>query len=429
MVARNDLAGSYIRQAYQLGELEALWDLLRERGTLTFSPLENGLFSAAAVSQETAYTGYEAVWVRDNVYVAFAHYFDGNADDQERAVSTMRSLARFFHQERAAFERTIKKGGAPDSQMDRPHIRFKGASLEKIAQPWNHAQNDALGYFLWLFCRLILEDAFEPTAEEHNLLSVFPLYFEAIRYWQDEDSGHWEEAPKVEASSIGTVVAGLSALREVLSKWTGEDAFTLIEELIGEGQKAIAQILPSESVQAGKERRYDAALLFLTYPLRVVSTEQSYQIVNDVVENLSGAYGISRYKGDSFWCRDYRDIPEGIRTDVSEKREAWLRERERELRPNEEAQWCVFDPILSAFYGQQYQKRGEKQDLEKQTAHFNRAIAQLTSENCLFGGLKGPELYYLQSGSWIANDSTPLLWTQANLLLAFKWMRRSLTAD
>ena len=46
-----------------------------------------------------------------------------------------------------------------------------------------------------------------------NYYRVTPLYFQAIRYWQDEDSGHWEERRKIEASSIGAVVAGLRELR------------------------------------------------------------------------------------------------------------------------------------------------------------------------------------------------------------------------
>ena len=401
-------------------------------------PLENGLFPAAMVGDRTAYTGYEAAWVRDNVYVAYAHYLDGTAAEKEIAIATIRSLADFFQQERLAFEHTISAGHAPASQMDRPHIRFQGQSLERIEQPWNHAQNDALGYFLWFFCQLVLEGALEPTAEDYGLLALFPLYFEAIQYWQDEDSGHWEEDPKVEASSIGVVLAGLGAMREMLVQNRLIDylrdhhgrtiSSALLDGLIEKGEGAIAQILPSESIRPGNpRRRYDAALLFLAYPLQVVSVTQGQQIVTDIVENLQGEQGISRYKGDSFWCRDYRDIPENIRTDISEKRDAWLEENNRELKPGEEAQWCIFDPMISAFYGEQYQQTGEEAALERQTFYFNRAIAQLTPEDFPLGGLKCPELYYLQSNEYVPNDATPLLWTQANLLMALKWMRASLS--
>ena len=428
----------YLRQAYQLEELEALWRFLSKQGTLAFSPLANGLFSAAALNRDTAYTGYDAIWVRDNIYVAYAHYLDGTEAEKEIAIATVKSLAKFFQQERLAFEHTIGAGHAPASQMDRPHVRFEGQSLERIDQPWNHAQNDALGYFLWFFCQLILEEALEPSAEDYSLLALFPLYFMAIRYWQDEDSGHWEESHKIAASSIGAVVAGLKAMQAVLEKNYLIDylkdhhgrtiSSALLTDLIDEGERALDNILPSECIQSAKERRYDAALAFLAYPLQILSADKAQQIITDIAKHLQGDYGISRYQGDSFWCRDYQDIPENIRTDVIEKREAWLKVRDRELKPYEEAQWCIFDPVIAAFYGQQYQQTANSDFLEKQTAYFNRAIAQLTSADCPLGSLKCPELYYLQSEKWIANDATPLLWTQANLLVALKWMKRSLTS-
>ncbi len=437
MAIHNLSVSGYVKEKYELMALEDLWRFLLDNGTLAFSALENGLFSAAAVGDLNAYTGYEAVWVRDNIYVACAHYLDGTAAEKEVAVRVVRQLAEFFHQERLAFEHTISAGQAPSRQMDRPHIRFDGQTLERIEQPWNHAQNDALGYFLWFFCQLVIENALEPTAEEYSLLALFPLYFEAIQYWQDEDSGHWEESPKIEASSIGVVVTGLRAMREMLAKNYLLDylkdhhgrtiSSELLDELIDRGDRALTQILPYESRQSGIERRYDAALLFLAYPLQAISEDLSSQIVTDITENLQGKYGISRYKGDSFWGKDYRDLPENIRTDLSEKREAWLAEQNRSIKPGEEAQWCIFDPMLSAFYGQQYQQTAAVQFLERQTHYFNRAIAQLTSKNCSLGALKCPELYYLQSGEYVPNDATPLLWTQANLLTALKWMRRSLS--
>ena len=38
----------------------------------------------------------------------------------------------------------------------RPHIRFNGTELRENDQHWSHAQNDAIGYFLWLFCKIAL---------------------------------------------------------------------------------------------------------------------------------------------------------------------------------------------------------------------------------------------------------------------------------
>ncbi len=164
--------------------------------------------------------------------------------------------------------------------MNRPHIRFNGETLEENSEKWSHAQNDALGYFLWFYCRLALAGHINPQPEDWEILGLFPLYFQAIRYWQDEDSGHWEEARKIEASSIGAVVAGLREMRALMAARSlpmfscagGTVTLALLDDLSGQGRTALTQILPAECVQPdpAKRRRYDAALLFLIYPLQVV---------------------------------------------------------------------------------------------------------------------------------------------------------------
>ncbi len=175
-----------------------------------------------------------------------------------------------------------------------------------------------------------------------------------------------------------------------------------------------------------QQRRYDAVLLFLIYPLQIVQGEIADQILNDVIENLQGDYGIRRYLGDSFWCRDYKDIPEEFRTTISSEREKWFKEHGRELKIGEEAQWCIFDPIVSAIFGLKFQKTHEQEYLKQQTHYLNRSLGQLTGEDCPFGEFKCPELYYLQNGRYVPGDATPLLWTQANLRIALKMMEQSL---
>jgi phosphorylase kinase alpha/beta subunit len=131
-----------------------------------------------------------------------------------------------------------------------------------------------------------------------------------------------------------------------------------------------------------------------------------------------GPHGIRRYTGDSYFCQDYDRLfsPEERSADFSEHiavRDAWLR-------PGFEAQWCLFDPLLSTIFGRRFQSdRSHTADLERQLAHFNRAIAQLTDDwQC-------PELYYSKGGVWSPNDHTPLAWTQANLAVALETIRTS----
>jgi phosphorylase kinase alpha/beta subunit len=268
-------------------------------------------------------------------------------------------------------------------------------------------------------------------------LALFPLYFRAIAYWQDEDSGHWEETRKISASSIGTVVAGLKALKQLnlnaefvahCCQYDGEVITPqLLNDLIANGNTALLQILPAECLQPDpkKKRETDGALLFLIYPLQVVSQTTAIKVRDRVLDNLEGNYGISRYVGDSFWFPNYKQIlsQEQRTAEFSndiEKRDAFLK-------PGEEAQWCIFDPIVSAIFGKQYQNTHNASDFQKQIHYFNRSLGQITGNNSEFGPYQCPELYYREQGEYVPSDATPLLWTQANLILALKEMENSLT--
>ncbi len=429
----NNEVARLIKTDYKLSDLKNLISLLQDRETLAFYPLDNGLFPAAQVSDSTQYTGYAAVWVRDNIYVAHSHYLAGKTDV---ALKCVRCLMQYFSQHQQRFTKIIDGEINPDNVMQRPHIRFNGADLAEIDQDWQHAQNDALGYFLWFYCRSIADKALQPSPEELAILTLFPLYFEAIAYWQDEDSGHWEEDRKVAASSIGVVVASLKSFKELLTENSSisdccrykDKLLTpeLLDSLITKGTEALETILPAESIQP-EQRRYDAALLFLIYPLDILDDAISDRIIAEVIQNLQGKYGISRYLNDSFWCRDYTDLPENIRTSISTEREQWLEEKGRGLKQGEEAQWCIFEPIISAIYGVRFQKTQQTKYLEKQTAYLNRSLGQLTATDSKVGGFKCPELYFLNQDKYIPNDATPLLWTQANLYTALKVMEQSLS--
>ena len=421
---RPDVSPSDRRQT-----LAQIRQLLHDWGSLEFATLDNGLFPAAAVSGETEYTGYDSVWVRDNIHVAHAHLEMGKT---EVAAKTVTTLMVYFQRHGDRFTAIIKGQADADEPMNRPHIRFNGVALTEIDQKWAHAQNDALGYFLWLYCQLANSGAIRPDESAGEMLGRFVSYLDVIRYWADADSGHWEEARKIEASSIGAVVAGLEQLR-ILTDGTANifssanfDSIQ-IARLIQKGHQALAEILPLECNQPEPlYRRYDGALLFLIYPLKVVQPAMAQQILDDVIGNLQGESGIKRYLGDSFWAPDYKaKAGEGDRTaDVSDD-DRW---RDALLTPGGEAQWCIFDPIISVIYGQRYQQSGAAADLAKQLEYLGRSLGQVTAVDCSGGPCKCPELYYAESGEYVPNDSMPLLWTQANLAIALVMAERSLAA-
>lgn len=316
--------------------------------------------------------------------------------------------------------------------MSRPHVRFEGATLRESRETWAHAQNDALGYFLWMYCLLARRGALKPTLPEVEVLGLFARYFDAIHYWTDEDCGHWEEERKIEASSIGVVVAGLAKLREFLSagKHRREAAGMSDAELgvlEGRGRAQLRKILPHECIQKAptKKRRTDAALLFLVYPLDIVGPAMGKQILADIAEQLEGPYGIKRYVGDSYWAADYKEklSPSQRTVDFSDTVEM----RNKLLSPGEEAQWCLFDSVMSAAYGRRFHHKRRRADLERQTYYFNRALGQLTEQSPGIPAFRCPEAYYLSRGRYVANDHTPLLWAHANLLVAMKVMETSLS--
>lgn len=426
---------SRIHDSYTLDEVRALTALLVDAGTFRFPSLANGLFPAAtSAGQPYDYTGYSNIWVRDNIQIAHAHWVLGQTDV---AAKNAQTLMQYFRKNAHRFIDILSGKTDPLDPMVRPHIRFNGRNLSEIDEKWAHAQNDALGYFLWFYSKLVRSRALEPTPPDLEILASVAEYFRKIRYWQDEDSGHWEELRKVSASSIGVATAGLvefrglAGERKIPSPGGSIPPFSIddLDHLIAKGREALKEILPSECVHGTSDqiRRYDAALLFLIYPTDVVEGPMADQIVADVIDHLQGEYGIRRYLGDSYWCANYKvALPPTERTvDFSDD----LSARDRLLKPGEEAQWCIFDPILSIIDGLRYQREGKAEDLARQVHYLNRSLGQLTGEEGTFPSLLCPESYYLESGHYVPNDITPLLWTQANLRIALKTMEQSLLAD
>lgn len=417
-----------LRDDYAAEDIRGIRMRLDAAGTFRFPTLPTGLFSASAAdATEISVTGYQHVWIRDAVQIAHAHFVVGEVDV---AVRAMRKLAEFLLTQQSRIRGIIAGEIDHAEPMQRPHIRFDGVRLAEVDEKWAHAQNDALGYFLWFFARLVIAGRISPTAAEWSLLADLPRYFQAIRYWEDEDSGHWEEIRKVSASSIGVAVAGLAesarllqhpaagpALQATGTALSGEELADLLEA----GGNALEAILPAECVQEdpAKFRRYDAALLFLIYPLKLLDGPLAEAIVYDVTTHLAGEYGIRRYLGDSYWCADYKQLlsAETRTADFSDN----LAERDRLLQPGGEAQWCIFDPIVSVIYGLRYMTHRDPADRRLQTVFLNRSLSQLTDVGSRFGAYRCPESYYCENGVYVPNDITPLLWTQANLRLALHW--------
>ena len=395
------------------GQVASLREKLQLAETLAVHPNEHGIYAASASQGEDAASGYQNAWLRDNAMVAYSRWASGDA---ESAQGTARGLTAFLKTQAEKMERIIAKPKRKEEVNERPHIRFNAKTLSENEESWAHAQNDALGEAVWLRFLLANEAGMALEADERELYALFPAYFEAIQYWKDADSGAWEESRKVNSSSIGAVMAGLREMDRFVREGNelGEVKKSGLAELLKRGRRVLEVQLPFE---APPERRTDAALLFLIYPLGVVSEPRMRRFITSLVRaRLMGEVGIRRYLGDSYFCQDY-DVwfpPEERSGEFSEKVDV----RDEFLQPGCEAQWCLFDPLLSVIYGAEYQESGRAESLELQLEHVNRAIAQLDEGRC-------PELYFLKRGKWVTNEHTPLAWTQANLSMAVESLGRS----
>ena len=421
-VAHNADIAQMMRAAYAAADIAAIDQFLEAHGALKLKIKPNGLYGAVTTDEEHIESGYTYTWLRDTVAVSVFQLETGNADI---AAKTMTTLQAYFAKHRARFIGIIDGTADKNDKMQRPHIRFNGDTLEEVDQEWGHAQNDALGYSLWLACKLANEGHMPiDDATLADIWCLFPLFFRAVEYWQDAENGHWEEAPKIESSSIGAAMAGLIELKKFMNGRTvtanGTDVTpALIDDLIAKGREQLDAFLPWETREGlPGARRADGATLFLIYPLGVVTGEQADKVIATVTGELTGENGIKRYIGDSYWCADYKKLMSADELTTCTGQE----DRDRHLKPGTEAQWCIFDPILSAIYGSRYLDNGDAADLARQTHFFNRALSQITAD------AKCPEAYYVEDstkGIYVPNDQTPLAWTQANLGIALEYMKRT----
>jgi hypothetical protein len=397
-------------------QLKVLRRKLEDSGTLHIPINQNGVYAASASQTTDSRTGYQDAWLRDNAMIAFSRWQCG---DPESAFKTLQGLTTFLKTQSHKMEAIIDHPELRHDVQRRPHVRFNAKTLKELDQSWAHAQNDALAYVVWLRLRLADHDRqFRLSQDERDLYGLFPAYFWAIKYWEDLDSGAWEESRKVNSSSVGAVAAALlefQKLERSERRRCSEAERKRLDALVRNGLQTLHRQLPFESPPI---RKTDAALLFLIYPLGLIGSSGPIRdrdiqdwILSLVRARLQGVVGIKRYIGDSYYCQDYDEwlSPEQRSGNFSSRIEL----RDELLQPGCEAQWCLFDPLLSVIYG-------EKKLSGEQLTFLNRALAQLTVDRTC------AELYYLKHGTYVPNEHTPLAWTQANLAIAVHELESSL---
>jgi len=424
-----------------LEELKNVKDLLVKKQVLNFAKAKvkdaagnpTGTFSASAANAtgDHSESSMFGSWFRDNALIAYGLYItDPDGPQADDAVACVKSIADFLLSSQCFKMELVIAGlkdvkGPEPTWMDRPHIRFIGATGKEDPKWYNHKQNDALGYFMFTRCTLALSKKMPMTGDHLKLIGQLFDYLRAIESWDDLDGGHWEEHSAQHASSIGPCLAAVRLFKQLCKQegWLPPCKDGTLDLLESKLSAALKQILPSEIITpAALARDSDAALIFLCYPLGVVDDETGLHIL-ERLKKVYGHIGICRYRTDSYWCRDYKDTQDDPTKHFTDEE---LKARDALLKPGEEAQWCLFDPMVSAYYGKLYQKTKNSEYLKCQQLFLSRSLAAISGDDCEFGGWHACEAYYMCKDKWVSNDDTPLVWTQADLLMALFEMENSL---
>jgi phosphorylase kinase alpha/beta subunit len=225
---------------------------------------------------------YSYVWIRDTVY-AVLPYLTSRCGRYEQAFQALLDLFRRYE-----WKIDIHIRQKPVFPYEFIHARYS-KELTELEQPWGHAQNDAVGLFLWgigagvRHGQKILRDD-----KDRQVVQKLVQYLSCLEYWQSPDNGIWEEYVELHASSIGACVAGLRSVRLLVD---------VPNELIEKGEQALHQLLPRES----ESKDTDLALLSLIYPFQIVSRDIALQILENVADKLERTYGCIRYEGDRYY--------------------------------------------------------------------------------------------------------------------------------
>lgn len=444
----------YMECPYELREKLETHDALR------FVAYPSGLYPASELPTILgAQTGMDMAWLRDNAHVAMSLHEQGY---QTEAAAAGRAILSVLHSNRGVLDTVASDTSHTVEQLPRLPVRVHGTTLENDHE--QRVQNDSVGYALWFVSRLMHNGTITPQAEDLDVLAQTVRYLDRVQYWKDKDQGHWEEDSRIHTSSIGTVLAGIrdtqkmfdhygyrhdidiprlmdkgvNSLYTILSHGLTDISGKALTDIMTHGQHTWSEHLHPKSSEARipdfdiHHRQSDAALLFLIEPLGIVQGSWAEKIVRDVEQNLLREKGIARYLGDTYWCPGFKELLtiEERTTSADGRLDLRNASAAKVAATQTEAQWTLFDPILSSYWGKRYQQEGNPQHFEKQLKHLNRSLSQFTTQPD--GSLKLPELYYHeQEGINLddsfadahrynlqAGDHTPLLWSQANLLRA-----------
>jgi phosphorylase kinase alpha/beta subunit len=313
----------------------------------------SGLF-VAALDKRTHYSRQS--WIRDCIYATLG--FEATQNYRE-VVRAYQALLDVFKKHEYKIDWAIVD--KPVHKWQYIHARFCPETFNEFEEDWGNKQNDSIGAFLFKVGDLESKGIkVIRNSDDLRILQKLVYYLNSIQYWQDPDSGMWEENEEIHASSVGACVAGLKKISKIVD---------VPYVLIRKGEETLNQLLPRES----DSKDTDLALLSLIYPYNVVSEEQKTQILANVEEKLVRQRGLIRYAEDKYFHK------------------------------GGEAEWTFGFPWLSIIYKQLNRP-------DKAALYMRKTLEVVNKEGEL------PELYYANTD--VHNENTPLGWGQSLLVVA-----------
>lgn len=460
-VSLNFAKGHPLENLITKDESISVEDIKEALGEVTFhlSYYPSGTIPAST-NNNSGYARF--AWTRDMAMKAFAMYAMERTNDANKVVQ---NLARFYNrkEERGRFtnyhwdpypHQKYKTAPHWDLPQIRAEINDDGHMVE-YSQGWMHNQLDAMGMWLYLTFKMANEEKLdlkklnhslslsEEGNDENNCDSIFSValtFLNRIRYWEQYDVGPWEDYRGYKrASSLGICLAAFKEAHKYLEKhkwnsikiWNESELKREIENGIMNGSYALKERIPEDGREAIETdthsfQLYDSALTLLLYPCNPSLSEmQEKAILKTLYNHRMGEIGFTRRDSDNYVGMNYiyNHRGEGIYSNM-------------DVSGYEAAQWSIFDPLLASYHYKKYVNSSGKNEESFLLAdmHMKRTLAHITKAKDRFSKASGifrdisvpkgilPEAYWLDTreNRWRPNENSPLLWTEANFILAIK---------
>ncbi|MEN9552079.1 MAG: hypothetical protein RI935_456 [Candidatus Parcubacteria bacterium] len=320
-----------------------------------------GLFTASA---HDVATGYNKAWLRDIYFMTLGFKWTGEWNMVQDAA---RALLKILQKHKEKISWAVEN--RPFATYQYIHARYNPETFDEYWEEWGNKQNDAVAETLYLIadCEVSGHSVVE-TDEDRALVQLLVDYLNNIEYWQDADSGIWEENQEVRASSIGACVRALKTAKDL-------PYIVIPSEMIEKGERALRALLPRETAT----RFCDLALLSLIFPFDVVTKEEREKILSNVEYFLTRDMGVIRYRNDRYYNKNEVD---GY---------------------SEEAEWSMGLAWLAIIYA-------ELGDRVKAEGYLERAGKTINKEGLI------PELWYSHTEN--PNENIPLGWAESMYVVA-----------